>query len=375
MKEELRNTRVDVKSVFGEQFRINDQLDYLNQMIDDLQIEIEDQFNNEVNRNDFKIILRGIKTVIIDQLRKGRNKRAWKGWEKNALQQTTYQANWDAFEAYYGGDWNGRGAANYPLQNYQKESYKGSNLPATTTRYTKRPNKVLKWELVITEEVGVFIKQMMALNKNCEWGVAFTWIKNELTKQLIIDRVYIMPVDQGGAHVEFINESEYMIFADISELGEFVTDIDNKTRFAGIMHSHHNMGSWHSSIDHNTIETYINDFKQVLSIVWAWNGDDKPITADIILQNEKDSYTLDKISFENEVSSNDEKVMEIDNHYSTRYISMIDTVASQLPKYKKLMKIFEGTKKFNSIQKIHEILINEENNCENIEPFRKVLSL
>lgn len=344
--------------------RRDDKVELVQEIIEDLWQEINMQMDNEVTRSDFKAILHGIKNTIINQLDKG-NSRKWKKWQENALTQTQYQSNLDDY-------YNDFGVKTDYMKSINK-NYEPNKAITSYTKYSNRPKKTLKWELIVREEIGIFIKKMMALNKNTEWGVAFTWIKDDDKKQIIIDKIYIMPVNVGGSHVDFVNESEFIIFAELSELGEFVTDIDNKTRFAGIMHSHHTMGSWHSSTDHGTIETYINDFKTVLSLVWAWKGDKDPISVDVILQDKKDSYLIKKISFDEEISSNDKDIVHIDSKLVDQYNTMIDIVTRDYPKYKSILNKFEDTKKFLSIERLYQAVIKEDNKCNNIEIIKELI--
>lgn len=336
----------------GYSYVLEERFDKIATILEDIFLEIESQLDYDVSKEEIKSVIGGIYKVIIKNLEK-EDARDWKNWEKDALYQSTYQPNLNSIFDYY--------PQTIPTTKKEK--------PTTTTyvtKYVNRPKKKLKFDLIVTEEVSLFIKQMMVLNKGVEWGVAFTWTIDKELKKIIIDRVYIMPVDTGGAHVQFINESEYRIFNNISELGEFVTDIDHETRFAGIMHSHHTMGSWHSSIDHGTIASYINDFRSVLSIVWAWGGTTKDMTADVILQNKKDAYTIDSIFFKNDLNLKDPILLKLDNKWTSQYNDMINIVEKDFDNYKKLIKRFESTGKFIKIEELYKI-INKEDVNEDIQ--------
>lgn len=351
------------QSNYQSKFELDDSLEKVQTMVNELVDEVNIQLDNELTARDVKKVLRGVKSTIVNQLGKG-NSRMWRQWEEQASYQTTYRGSlMDYFEHYRN------------ERDYTKSKTTKPTTPAKTTvstQYNYRPKKTLKWELVIKEECGTFIKKMMALNKKSEWGVAFSWIMDKENKQIIIDRIYIMPVNQGGAHVSFVNESEYIIFQDISELGKFITDL-GEDRFAGIMHSHHGMGSWHSSTDHGTIATYINDFNSVLSLVWAWKGGDSEITVDAILKSKKDGFLLDNIVFENEVSSNDKDIENIDSELVDRYNNMVEIVQRDYPKYKVILEQFEKTKKFIPIYNLYNQLYYSDINNVTIETIKQII--
>jgi len=331
-------------------YSVNLDMNEIDDKMDDVIILIEDQFDNAINKSKLKAVLNGIKAVLVNQLSKG-NSRKWKKWEEETLYNSVYQPNMrTVFDEAYGKPATG-------VKKYVKSS----------SAWTNRPKKKLKYDVVVSDEISTFIKQMMFLNKSTEWGVTFTWTLDKEKKQLIIDRIYIMPVEVGGAHVKFINESEFRIFSDISELGEFVTDIDNKTRFAGMMHSHHTMGSWHSATDHGTIDTYVNDFQSILSIVWAWNGKEGDITADIILQTKNDSYEVDNSIFGNDYNSNDLDLQSIDNKYTSQYNDMLTIVKKDYASYKKFMKRFENTGKYTKIEELYHMTVDKDNVDQSIK--------
>jgi len=348
---------------YNAKYEMDSELDAVHDTIDDMWDELQSQMNNEVTRSDLKSVIRGIHQVLIKQLGKD-NSRKWKKWEETAIHQTVYSRNlYDYFSDYQ----------------TERKGTKTMVQAQTTysTQHTYRPKKVLKYKLIITEEMGTFIKKMMARNDNCEWGVAFSYTIDKELKHIILDKIYVMPVEQGGAHVKFVNESEFVIFKDLSELGEFVTDINQKGRFAGMMHSHHNMGSWHSSTDHGTIATYVNDFGSVLSLVWAWKGGKTPITCDVILKSKKDGFIINQenIEFENEISSNDKDIDHIDSELYDKYNNMLEIVKKDHAGYKKFLKIFEKTKKFLSIEKLYNAVNVEDNKCDNITTIKTLLSL
>ena len=346
-------------TVYNNRSEMDSNLEQIDKLIDHLFDEVNIQLDNEVNIDVFKQILTGIKGTIINQLGKG-NSRMWRQWEENASYQSVYQGGlYDYFDTYR------------QDQNYAKSYHKPASIQKVVT-VNYRPTKVLKWELIIKEEVGTFIKKMMALNKSTEWGCAFSWLMNKKKKQIIIDRIYIMPVNQGGAHVTFVNESEFIIFQDVSELGQFVTDLGDD-RFAGMMHSHHNMGSWHSSTDHGTIATYINDFKSVLSLVWAWKGKGTEITCDVILKTKKDGFLMDNIVFENEISSEDKDIEYIDSKWVDQYNEMRVIVDRDYDKYKKILDLFEKSGKFISINKLYDVVHNGDRKCHTADIIKELI--
>ncbi len=359
--------RTDYNASYNEKFERDDKLEEIEESLNDMWMEIETQFEHDLNKVDFKAVLRGIKSVIINQLSKG-NSRKWKKWQEDASYQASYQGNLhDIF-----GDWGTRGY--HDIGGKAISATRPLTQPTTihTTQYSQRPIKKLKWELVIRPEIATFIKKMMNLNKTMEWGIAFTWTLEKEVKQLVIDRLYLMPVTTSGGHVSFINESEYLIFREMSQLGEFVTDI-GKDRFAGIMHSHHNMGSWHSSTDHGTIKTYIGDFESVLSIVWAWKGKDSPITADVILKSKDDGFTIEKFNLEQDLAIDSEELTNLDNPWVDKYNDMIVIVKRDLEKYKSLLNMFEKSKKFLKINDLYTAINNVDIKCDNIDIIKELV--
>ncbi len=329
-------------------------LEKLDELINDLFDEVSTQTGNELHRNDWKAILRGVKQTIVNQLSRS-DARAWKRWERNASEQMVHQSSLDDFYDNYG-------YGNYGYGNYKKSKAKAKvtkkgtyTKSVATTAYTNRPNKILNYNIIVREEIAQFIRLMMFANQNEEWGVAFTWTLNKKKKEIYIDKVYIMPVTTGGTHVTFINESEYIIFADISELGEFVKDVDNVTRFAGIMHSHHTMGSFHSSTDHGTIATYIADFQSVLSMVWSWNKrKESQFVCDTIMKTKTEGFLLKNIEFE----FPDDKTQE--STLVTRYDDMVKIVLRDMPKWDRIMKQFEKSGKYLEMEKLYNQFENEE---------------
>jgi len=354
-----KNQGLNHDYAYGYGYLLEERFEKLNALMDDIFLEIQNQLDHDIDRRAIKDTLSSIYKVIVKNLI-SEDARDWKKWERDTLYQNVYQPNLNSlFDVY----------DDYPQT---KPTVKKETTTTYVTKYVVRPSKKLKFDLIISEEVSIFIKQMMVLNKNVEWGVAFTWTIDKKLKQITIDKIYIMPVATGGAHVTFINESEFRIFSNISELGEFVTDIDNETRFAGIMHSHHNMGSWHSSIDHGTIDTYINDFKSVLSIVWAWGGTTKDMTADVILQNKKDKYTISNVIFENDLNFDDPILTKLDSKWTSQYNDMMNIVEKDFDNYKKLIKKFESTGKYTKIEEVYKI-INKDDINEDMKVIRDLI--
>ncbi len=350
-----RNQSINYGITQGHQpnhYEWDEQLESLQYMVVELIEDIGLQMGDDLHVSDIKSVLTGVKGMIVKLQGRDINKR-WKKWEQEASYRMTYQQNlYDMWENSWGTQVITSGVTPKALKKETKSKI------VYTTAVTNRPKRKLKYDVIVTHEVSTFIKKLMEQNKNMEWGVAFTWVMNKDDKTFIIDRIYIMPVDVGGAHVKFVNESEFLIFSELSELGAFVKDIDNKTRFAGIMHSHNSMGSWHSSTDHGTIETYIVDFKSVLSIVWAMsiNG---VITADIILQSEKEGYELNNFNFVNEQELFSDELDKEPSDLTDRYNSMITTVKDDYEPYKKLLKRFDDTKKYIKIEELYKSLNSE----------------
>lgn len=325
--------------------------------------EITLQLDNEMTVADIKMILRGIKMTLVNQLGKD-NSRMWRKWEEEASHQTTYEPNnYNIWEDWY----NERG-------DYEKKATSTPAKTTHTTQYTNRPKRFLKeWSLVLTEEVTIFINQLMATNTSMEWGVAFTWLMDKEKKQVIIDRIYLMPVVTTSGHVTFVNESEFLLFSKMTELGEFVKDIDNKTRFAGIMHSHHTMGSWHSSTDHGTIATYIRDFGTVLSIVWAQKSKGEIITADIILENTENSYAIKKIEPMIDDKMTFDEIMDVDCSLTTRYNDLHVIVNREYDRYKTFLNKFESSGKYLKIHEFYNAVYDDDNSCNNMDLIKELV--
>jgi len=373
LDEEIKLIQRKRTDVYNNSFGINEDLTSLGDIVMDIFDEVNDQFDFLLHKADLKSTLNGLKALIV-KYRDMDNKKKWNKWEKNAVNNSIYYRNLE--DIWYDDEY-------YNNRNPYMTHIKGTQ-PVTVTkkvtkvvaRYTHRPKKTLtKWRVILTPTIATFIKKMMLLNKSIEWGVAFTWLLDEKNKLVVIDKVYIMPVVTSGGEVKFLNESEFTIFADLSELGEFVTDIDNKTRYAGIMHSHHTMGSWHSSTDHGTISQYITDFKQVLSIVWALKSDKEGITGDVILENEKTKYLINNknIIFMNTLDLDDEKLKDMESDLVTRYDSMIDIVKKDYDNYKGYLSRFDDTKKYIKIKELFDFNNNEDINCISKEIIKELI--
>lgn len=357
---------------YADRYELDSQLELLDVKIQDIVNEVNIQFNNDIQTDELKTTIRGIKNVIINQLGRD-NARKWKQWEENASYQSIYQENLaDIFGNYHNNFYDKRGFWGYDY-NLNKETPTKVITKAVSKYPYERPSKKLKYVVILTEEVSIFIKKMMVLYSDIEWGVAFTFTIDHDNKQIIIDKVYIMPVTQGSGHVTFVNESEYVIFSDISELGEFVTDINNETRFAGIMHSHHTMGSWHSSTDHGTIDVYINDFKAVLSIVWSHSKIEDYVDNDIILQNKKDKYLINDLIFDDNIKVKSDEFKDIDNKWVNQYNDMIAIVKKDYDNYEKFLKRFDSTKKYIKINELYSVINNEDIKCDNINIMKELI--
>lgn len=344
---------------------VNSRIELVNEAINQVIEDIENQFSYELNMSDFKQIVAGLKNVIVNQLSKA-NSRKWQKWQKNVVDNSLYNS-----DQYYD-DWELHLNAMFPDR--QKAITTGKVVYQSTYR-APPPLRTLDWDLVITEEVSTFIKKLMFENKHIEWGAAFSWTKDSESKQVIIDKIYIMPVETSGGHVQFINESQYVIFADLSELGEFVSDVMlNEDRYAGMMHSHHSMSAYHSGTDHNNIDSYMNDFGHILSIVWAFN-DVSGLRADIIHKSEDSHFKMEnqRIVFNQELEVND--MNEIQNDQVDQYNKMVTIVSKDLPKYKKMLEAFTDSNQFLSIQKLFKAYTDEENSCENISILQKILAI
>lgn len=374
LDEELKLIQRKRSDIHNNGFGIADDLETLSHIIMDIFDEVNDQFDYSLNKQDLKATLNGLKHLVVKQ-QDMKNKKKWNKWEKEAVNGSLYYRNLE--DIWYEDPFFDNNRSPYVTHiNGQSLSPLVKPLTRVVARYTHRPKKTLtKWRVVLTTEIAIFIKKMMALNKSVEWGVAFTWLLREKDKLIVIDKVYIMPVITSGGEVKFLNESEFTIFANISELGEFVTDIDNKTRFAGIMHSHHSMGSWHSSTDHGTIGTYINDFKQVLSIVWAYQNKKEGITGDVILENDKNKYLVKNknIVFMNTLDIDDERLTKLDSDLVTKYESMMNIVEKDYIKYKEYLSRFDDTGKYIKIKELYELNNNEEIKCISKEIIKELI--
>ncbi len=345
------------------------EIDTLSNTIDELVEEVRSQFDEVLELKHVKQLLAAVTRVTIKLLSSKGNKISWAMWLEKAMYSIINQNTlYNLFEL-YNYKFDREDMTSKPTKQYNTHVGKVTYV----TKFIDRPtNKLKDWSLIVTKEVSIFIKKMMVLNMHCEWGTAFTWTTDHDKKTITIDKVYIMPVDVGGAHVQFVNESEYLIFKELSELGDFVKDIDYKTRFAGIMHSHHTMGSWHSSTDHGTIKSYVNDFKSVLSLVWSCKSKESDIKCDIILENKKGKYTLDNVIFEDEIEINDDKLLNLDSNLVEKYVKMIDIVKADYGGYKKLLEQFDNTKKYTKIEKLYKWMNEEES--EGLTNLKELLS-
>ncbi len=367
----IRNYRSDAYN-YGYNITHND-LDNLEERMEDVLEELTDQMDNQISIADFKAILRGIKHTIINQL-SNENSRKWRQWEESASYKSTSQHTLSGmFEEfgfeYVNGNWlrDREDINQYHSRNNTTKKTTPKATAKALNQYTNRPTKKLKWTLKMTEDVSIFIQKMMLLYPKIEWGCAFSYVSDKEDKALTIDRIYLMPIKVGSSHVTFINESEYNIFADISELPQFVTDIMKEDRYAGMMHSHHNMGAWHSATDHGTIDTYVTDFKTILSIVWA-NKSNK-LENDIILDYKGNRYTVNKFEFYND----QEVTLDTPSELTDRYKVMLDLVTKDYNSYDKLIKTFGKNQKFLKIRELFTEMNNDDTKQVDIQLIKDLI--
>lgn len=347
----------------------------MTESIDNMIFELITEIDYELDDTSFDNIVSFIEEIKDILREKIEYDKEWNNWERTLFNEIVYHD--DNYNNQYYRDYH-----NYGYHSYYGDYYKAKPQQTKTVQQNKknkvvkyRPNKQLtEWKIFIKSEISDFIQKMMVENKEDEWGITFTWYADRENKLVVIDKLYVMPIQVGISHVEFVNESEYVIFQDISELPEYVKDIKtNNNRHAGIMHSHHTMGSWHSSIDYGTINRYITDFNSVLSIVWGWDTKSDYITADILLYVKNDKYLIEDFILENNYDMDKKVINKLTNSLIDKYNHMIKIVKENIGKYNKILELFKKTNKYQKISELYEIYNNGNNNCENIKLLKEII--
>jgi hypothetical protein len=283
------------------------------------------------------------------------------------------QGQLDSFYGGYGGYYGGY-HSRYPRYTPAVDKTTGKNYKSNKVVYQAKKKQVFKkipYKVTMSFDIARFIQRMM-FEYSIEWGVVFTYTMDKENKSMHIDRLYTFPVTASGGDVTYINESVYQVFAKHSDLPRYVADIQEKGRYAGIMHSHHTMGSWHSGTDLNCIDTFVQDFKNVLSLVWSKSGDQLNVQSYMSVITQKDGK---EHRFNGDLSEGyefpegltPENIMLPNEHYDN--YKKVEKVVSEIkPEYDKVLKQFQSTKKYSAIKSFYDFYSKEENQ-ELIKPF------
>lgn len=253
---------------------------------------------------------------------------------------------------------------------YGRYNRKGKGKGKTTTTVSIPRVEKVSTELKITMEkpIGDFIRKMMELKPRIEWGCVFTFIVDNENGIAHIDELYMLPVTTSAGDVHYINESTYGIYDSVSELSKFAStvyktqnSVGKERKYAGIIHSHHNMSAYHSGTDTNNIRTWLNDFGAVMSIVVA-----KKIGSDIITRQ---TYIANTESHENNTwyEAKPEKTFippkqeEKENVYLQKYLEMEKMVLNYQDMFERYLEKFrkEKTFKYSKAQELFLQLIDE----------------